>query len=102
MYEFTDFIKLMNTKKIYSRYSNELVTFTERITSKMYKIKFGVFSDGLNMIDNIDECENDISGMYCVMKDGFNYNMEDFYAEFGAFEDSDTFYTIIETLIEDR
>lgn len=102
MYKFTDFIRLLNTKKIYSRYSNKLVTFAETITLKMCKTKFGVFSDGTTILDNIADCENDISGMYCVMKDGFYYNMEDFYTEFGAFNDSTTFYKNIEALIEDR
>ena len=46
--------------------------------------------------------KNDIQQMYCIMKDGSCYNMEDFYSDFGAYEDGDEFYNNVDELIADR
>lgn len=100
MSEKINLIEIMNGKKIYSRFSDKLVTFVDEITDSMSED--GVYSDGMSMIDNIEGVEDDISGMYCIMKDGTQYNMEDFYEEFGAFEGDSDFPNNIVNLIADR
>lgn len=97
-----DLVNALNGKRVYSIYNNTLVTFVERITEAMYMEEDGVYSDGINMVDNIEEIEKDCSGMYCRMKDGSACNMEDFYAEFGAFDKNSNFPENVMNLIEDR
>lgn len=92
----------MNRKKIYSRISDKLITFVEEITTEMYETEFGVFSDGINLIDNIANCEDDIQSMYCITKDGSYYNMEDFYSDYRMYDNKDAFFTIVEELIANR
>lgn len=68
----------------------------------MYEEDNGIFSDGITLIDNEEEVEKDIAGMYCIMKDGRPYNLEDFYADFGAFSNARSFQKNIVNLIADR
>lgn len=96
-------LEVLNGKKVYSRFSNRLVTFVEDITDEMYEEEDGVYSTGVyTMIDNIEGIEDDCSGMYCKMKDGSTYNMEDFYAEFGAYDKNSNFPENVMNLIADR
>lgn len=95
-------VELMNGKQIYSIYTSKLVTFVDEITEEMCKLKTGVYSDGMTLIDNEGNAEKDIAGMYCNMKDGSIHNMEDFYAEFGAFDNASRFAKNVVNLIADR
>lgn len=95
-----EMIKIMNTKQIYSIETGKLITFYSQITDEMYENTPTPFSDGLTLIE--DDFEDDISQMYCIMKDGSSYNMEDFYSDFGAFEKSDRFLKNVISLIADR
>ena len=54
------------------------------------------------MIDHVGNLEDGIQEMYCILKDGCCYNMEDFYAEHHAFDDGKTFYKENENLIADK
>ena len=97
-----DFIKLMDSKRIYSRFSGHIIKFVDEITEDMWKDDKGVYSDGMTLCDGIENVEDDIQQMYCIMKDGSCYNMEDFYSDFGAYEDGDEFYNNVNELIADR
>lgn len=97
-----DIYSLMNGKDIYSRLSGVQVVFVRSIVDDHYAIKGGVFCDGLNFIDNIEEADDDISQMVCNFKDGGGCNMEDFYAMYGAYEKGSAFLDNIKNLIRDR
>lgn len=94
-------IELMNTKKVFSTYSNELITFVESLDSIAEGTK-GVFSNGMTLLDNIADAEDDIQHMYFVLKDGTIENCEDFYSEHGAFEENSNFIEDIKNLVADR
>ena len=97
-----DFIELMNTKKIYSRFSDTIVTFVEEITEDMWNDENGVYSDGMTLYDGIGNVQDDIQQMYCKTKKGNYHNMEDFYSAFGAYVDMDEFYNNVKEIIADR
>lgn len=97
-----DIYSLMNGKDIYSRLSGEKVVFVKSIVDDHYAIKGGVFCDGLNFIDNIEETIDDISQMVCNFKDGGGCNMQDFYSMYGAYEKDSAFLDNIKNLIRDR
>lgn len=85
----------LNKKMIFSRFTNNLVYFTdenieevpeERILDLGYK----VISDGINMIDYEDNCMDDLSNMYGLLKPQYSNdpnNLLDFYVKYGAFND---------------
>jgi hypothetical protein len=102
MSEKIDMVAIMNGKKIFSNYSGELVVFVKRIAKKHEKDPKGVYSDGVTLIDNIGDAEADISHMHCLLKNGGAYNIEDFYAEYGAFDEGDVFSQNVMELIADR
>lgn len=97
-----DIYSLMNGKDIYSRLSGVQVAFVRSIVDDHYAIKDGVFCDGLNFLDNIEEADDDISQMVCKFKDGGCCNMEDFYFMYGAYEKGSAFLDNIKKLIRDR
>ena len=94
------YIELLNKKKVFSRFSDFPVIFVDDI-DEMEEEK-GVFSDGLNLLDNIEEAEDDIQQMYFVLKDGSFYNCQDFYSDFGAYEEGDKFIKNIEKYVMNR
>lgn len=91
----------MNSKKVYSCFSNELVTFVESLDSITEDTK-GVFSDGISLLDNIADAEDDIQKMYFVMKDGSIKNCEDFFYEHGAYQKDSHFIEDIKNFVADR
>lgn len=97
-----DIYSLMNGKDIYSRLSGVQVVFVKSIVDDHYAIKGGVFCDGLNFIDNIEEADDDISQMVCNFKDGGGCNMQDFYSMYGAYKKGGAFLDNIKNLIRDR
>lgn len=97
-----DFTALMNSKKIYASDSDMLVTFVDEITDELLQIKDCVFCDGMTVLDNIGDYEDDIQSLYCIMKDGQEYCMQEFYTDFGAYEDREVFLNNIINLIADR
>lgn len=81
----TNLIKLLNTVDIRSNFSNYPVHFVSddeyyTITGHM------VVSDGINMIDNYENVEDDLSQMHCTLKDGSTMNYYDFCDENGMFD----------------
>jgi hypothetical protein len=96
-----ELLNVLTRKEIYSVESNEPVVFVNDINNESLS-KDNVYSDGLNMIDYIADFEDDISMMYCILKNGGICNMEDFYSDNGAFDDFDTFFKNVKDLIADR
>jgi hypothetical protein len=96
-----ELLNVLTRKEIYSVESNEPVVFVNDIHNESLS-KDNVYSDGLNMIDYIADFEDDISMMYCILKNGGICNMEDFYSDNGAFDDFDTFFKNVKDLIADR
>ena len=96
-----ELLNVLTRKEIYSVESNEPVVFVNDIYNESLS-KDNVYSDGLNMIDYIADFEDDISMMYCILKNGGICNMEDFYSDNVAFDDFDTFFKNVKDLIADR
>jgi hypothetical protein len=96
-----ELLNVLTRKEIYSVESNEPVVFVNDIYNESLS-KDNVYSDGLNMIDYIADFEDDISMMYCILKNGGICNMEDFYSDNGAFDDFDTFFKNVKELIAYR
>ena len=96
-----ELLNVLTRKEIYSVESNEPVVFVNDIYNESLS-KDNVYSDGLNMIDYIADFEDDISMMYCILKNGGICNMEDFYSDNVAFDDFDTFFKNVKELIADR
>lgn len=94
-------IKLLNSKKVYSRFTDKLVTFVDSL-SEISENQEGVFSDGMTLIDTFENVEDDIQQMYFVLKDGSIYNCEDFYADMGAYNPGSKFIENIDNYVAER
>lgn len=94
-------IKLLNSKKVYSIFSEHLVTFVDSL-SEISENQEGAFSDGMTLIDTFENVEDDIQQMYFVLKDGSIYNCEDFYSDMGAYSPGSNFIDNIKNLVADR
>lgn len=94
-------IKLLNSKKVYSRFTDKLVTFVDSL-SEIPENQEGVFSDGMTLIDTFEDVEDDIQEMYFVMKDGSIYNCEDFYSDMGAYSPGSKFIENIDNYVAER
>lgn len=85
-------IEKLNTRAIFSRFSGELVYFCDSLDDEqelnVARAKgYRAFSDGLNLLDEKVNAEDDIQMMYVLLKNGVYYNLVDFYSEnefFGA------------------
>ena len=99
------YMKLMNTKQVYSRYSNKLVTFMDfSVEELLEKIgpDEGPFCNGFELVDNEEEAYLEIKDMYVVLKDGSAMNLQDFSTEYGAYREGDEFIENIKNLVADR
>ena len=94
------FTSMLNKKAIYSRSTNELVTFYNTLSDEIIDSTSTPISDGMNYYDA--EIEDDISAMYCVLKNGKHCNMQEFYVGHGAYNGLYDFLRNIITIIKDR
>ena len=83
-------VEKLNTRAIFSRFSGELVYFLDDLDNEeelnIARAKgYRAFSDGLNLIDEKANVEDDISQMYIVLKNWDYDNLADFYSENGFF-----------------
>ena len=83
-------IEKLNTRAIFSRFSGELVYFCDDLDDEqelnMARAKgYKAFSDGLNLLDEKGNAEDDISQMYVVLINWDYDNLADFYSENGFF-----------------
>lgn len=96
-------IEKLNTRAIFSRGSGSLVYFmdslrnVEEYESAMAK-GYKAFSDGVNLIDEKADLEDDIQMMYVLLKNGDYYNLEDFYSENGFFGGESSVEDLIKSL----
>lgn len=74
--------KALKNKKVYSRFSNTLITFVDALGE--IENQEGAFSDGMLLYDSYENVVDDIQQMYFVLKDGSICNCEDFYSTYGA------------------
>ena len=84
---FNIFLDKLNTKMIFSRYSDSLVYFVEDLDNvnedEIIKLGYYAISDGMELIDFKKNSIDDISNMYGVkswVPREFS-NLEDFYSE---------------------
>ena len=90
---FKVFLDKLNTKMIFSRYSDSLVYFVEDldnvIEDEVIKLGYYAISDGMELIDFKNNIVDDISNMYCVKSQitrDFS-NLEDFYSEINFYDE---------------
>lgn len=105
--------EILNKKKVYSRYSNELVDFVDSISvdDAISAHKNGkVICDLIFLIDGVANVESDIKKMYFEMESpceckGNYYNFYDFFNENGIFNKDfkpKKFLENINTYVENR
>jgi Zn finger protein HypA/HybF involved in hydrogenase expression len=87
------FLDKLNTKMIFSRYSDSLVYFVEDLDNvyedEIIKLGYYAISDGMELIDLKKNFVDDISNMYGVkswVPREFS-NLEDFYSEINFYDD---------------
>ncbi len=96
-----DLLDKMNSKMIFSTYSNSLVHFVEDLDTinqeELEKLGIYAVSNGMALIDFIDNCMDDIQQMYGVKSlDPFeSVSLEDFYSENDFYSDDKTEFEII-------
>lgn len=103
-------IELMNRKKIYLEdyEARDWLTFVNELTWEMYssvKVSHFCYSNGMTVVP-LSHCIisriHNIWDAKCVMKNGEDMRMNDFYNEFGAYDNAEEFLKNVEALIEDR
>ncbi len=99
-----ELLVLLNKKKIFSCFSNLPIEFVDSIKDESALDHSKVYSDGMFLIDFVENAEDDISRMYCELRTGRVCNMEDFYSRYGAFDKDggDRFIKSIKYLIKNR
>ena len=99
-----ELLVLLNKKKIFSCFSNLPIEFVDSIKDESALDHSKVYSDGMFLIDFVEDAEDDISRMYCELRTGRVCNMEDFYSRYGAFDKDggDRFINSIKYLIKNR
>lgn len=96
-----DALELIGRKEVRSIFSGTLVRFVHELPEGDAQLS-GAYSDGLNLVDFDEHCEDDIQQMFCRLRSGGRYNLEDFYAYFGAYEKDSAFPKMIAALMRDR
>lgn len=99
-----ELLVLLNKKKIFSCFSNLPIEFVDSIKDESALDHSKVYSDGMFLIDFVENAEDDISRMYCELRTGRVCNMEDFYSRYDAFDKDggDRFIKSIKYLIKNR
>ena len=95
------YMAIMNTKKVYSLLSDQLVEFTDEIEAHRGEAS-GAYFNGWLLLDNIADSEGEDDNIYVTLKDGNNMNLHDFVNEYGIWEDEDRFLENVKMLIADR
>ena len=67
--------ELMNDKAIYTVDDNRHPYYTKNKNDNEHKVIW----DGLNVINNVENWEDDISSLYCYLRNGEAINLQDFY-----------------------
>lgn len=95
----------MKKKIFFSCFSGNQAIFVnsvEELTEEQRNDKTKAFFDGMTLIDNAEDVEDDISQVFSITKDREQVNLQDYYSENGAFdEDSeDQFLEAVKNLMD--
>ena len=80
----------MKKKIFFSCFSGNQAIFVnsvEELTEEQRNDKTKAFFDGMTLIDNAEEVEDDISQVFSITKDREQVNLQDYYSENGAFDE---------------
>ncbi len=78
-----DLLDLLNRSAVYSAASGKPVTFVEEITAAERMDPQGIYCDLSCIIDNAENSEDDLSGMFAVTQEGEAEGFDELFARFG-------------------
>lgn len=84
-------LKLLNSKDIRCIGNSEEVIFVTNYTDYIGKDNKN-YCDGINVLINSEKVEDDISQLYCVLDCGCIFNLSDYYAKNGFYDNIEQFY----------
>ena len=95
----------MKKKIFFSCFSGNQAIFVnsvEELTEEQRNDKTKAFFDGMTLIDNAEEVEDDISQVFSITKDREQVNLQDYYSENGAFDEDleDQFLEAVKNLMD--
>lgn len=82
---------IIKDKIFFSRISGQRVEVVEQLPETIVPGK--VLLDGIMLYDGIEGIEDDIQQVVSVTKESVGRNMEDYYQEYGAFDDDEDIFT---------
>lgn len=95
-------IEEMKKKVFFSRFSNAEVVFVdsiEELTEEQLADKTKAYFDGMFLLDNKADVQDDISSVVSITNRGRYVNLQDYYSRHGAYEEnSDKFLEAIKKL----
>ena len=102
------FLDKLNSKILKSNFTDCMVYFVDDIyqinENDLQNMGYFVISDGLNMIDFKDDCEDEISNIYGITKTGGYYNFAQFLSDKGFYDNNSKEEILLKSLdiFEDR
>jgi len=98
------FVDEMKKKIFFSCFTNHEAVFVndlDELTKEQLNDKSKVYFDGMTLLDNIEDVEDDVSQVYSITKDHQQVNLQNYYEENGAFNgDSEQFLKAIKNLMD--
>jgi len=95
------FYDLMNSKDIRCTTNSKDVIFIKDYLKNLDKDDKN-YCDGINLIINSEDVQDDISQLYCILKCGCHKNLADFYSENYFYDNLEQFMEIAEEQIEEK
>lgn len=97
-----EIIEEMKKKVFFSRFSDAEVIFVnsiEELTEEQLADKTKAYFDGMSLLDNKADVQDDISSVVSITNHGRYVNLQDYYSRHGAYEEnSDKFLEAIKKL----
>lgn len=84
-----EIVEEMKKKVFFSRFSNAEVVFVdsiEELTEEQLSDKTKAFFDGLSLLDNVADVQDDFSNVVSITNRGRYVNLQDYYERYGAFD----------------
>jgi len=82
---------IIKDKVFFSRISGQRAEVVEQLPEEIVPGK--VLFDGITLYDGIEGIEDDIQQVVSVTKESVGRNMEDYYQEYGAFDDDEEIFS---------
>lgn len=82
---------IIKDKIFFSRISGQRAEVVEQLPEEIFPGK--VLFDGIMLYDGIEGIEDDIQQVVSVTKESVGRNMEDYYQEYGAFDDDEEIFS---------